>query len=83
MNYLLIIVLLLLSAIFSGLEIAFITTDKLRLEIDKKQDKWYANILNPIYANPKKFIATLLIANNLVLVIYGIFSSDILNYQLS
>ncbi|GAB4457380.1 MAG: hemolysin family protein [Bacteroidales bacterium] len=83
MSYLLIIVLLLLSAIFSGLEIAFITTDKLRLEIDKKQDKWYANILNPIFANPKKFIATLLIANNLVLVIYGIFSSDILNYKLS
>lgn len=83
MTYFLIVVLLLLSAIFSGLEIAFITTDKLRLEIDKKQDKWYAKILNPIYRNPKKFIATLLIANNLVLVVYGIFSSDILNVQLS
>lgn len=83
MTYFLIIVLLLLSAIFSGLEIAFITTDKLRLEIDKKQEKWYANILNPIFANPKKFIATLLIANNLILVIYGIFSSDILTIRLS
>lgn len=83
MTYFLIIVLLLLSAIFSGLEIAFITSDKLRLEIDKKQEKWYANILNPIYKNPKKFIATLLIANNLVLVIYGIFASDILSVQLN
>lgn len=83
MTYFLIIVFLLLSAIFSGLEIAFITSDKLRLEIDKKQKKWYANILNPIYKNPQKFIATLLIANNLVLVIYGIFSSDILSVQLN
>ena len=83
MTYFLIIVLLLLSAIFSGLEIAFITSDKLRLEIDKKQEKWYATILNPIYKNPKKFIATLLIANNLVLVIYGIFSSDILSVPLN
>lgn len=79
MSYFIIIVLLLLSAIFSGLEIAFITADKLRIEIDKKQQKWHANILKPLYKNPKKFIATLLIANNLILVIYGIFSSDILN----
>jgi len=83
MQYLNIIILLILSGIFSGLEIAFITSDKLRLELDKKKGKWYAQILNPIFQNPKKFIATMLIANNFVLVIYGILFSQLLDETLN
>jgi len=83
MQYLNIIILLILSGIFSGLEIAFITSDKLRIELDKKKGKWYAQILNPFYQNPKKFIATMLIANNFVLVLYGILFSQFLDAKLT
>jgi len=70
MDYFYIIILIVLSGIFSGIEIAFIASDKLRLEIDKKKDKWYANTLNPLFQNPKKFIVTILIVNNTTLVVY-------------
>ncbi len=76
------IILLLFSAIFSGLEIAFITSDKLRLEIDNKQGKWYASLIKRISKYPKNFISTMLIANNIVIVIYGIVASIILTEPL-
>jgi CBS domain containing-hemolysin-like protein len=72
------IIIISLSALFSGLEIAFITSDKLRLEIDNKQKKWYATIISNFTKIPKKFIASLIIGNNIVLVIYGILASKIL-----
>lgn len=78
-----IILIVLLSALFSGLEIAFITSDKLRLEIDNKQGKWYALIISRFVKIPQKFIATLIIANNIALVIYGILAVNILELPLS
>jgi CBS domain containing-hemolysin-like protein len=80
--YIDILILLILSALFSGLEIAFITSDKLRLEINKKQGKWNASIIKRISKYPKKFIATLLIANNIIIVIYGIVAANILTSPL-
>jgi CBS domain containing-hemolysin-like protein len=82
MIYFGILVIILLSALFSGLEIAFVTSDKLRLEIDKKQKKWYANIISHFTKIPKKFIASLIIGNNIALVIYGIFAANILEPSL-
>ncbi len=73
-----IILIILLSALFSGLEIAFVASDKLRLEIDNKQGKWYAMIISRFVKIPHKFIATLIIANNIALVIYGILAVNIL-----
>ncbi len=81
--YLIIIFIILLSAIFSGLEIAFITSDKLRLEIDNKQGKWYAAIISRFVKTPKKLLATFIIGNNIVLVIYGILSANILEEPIS
>ncbi len=78
MIYLSILGIILLSAFFSGLEIAFVTSDKLRLEIDKKQNKWYAKIIGHFTKIPKKFIASLIIGNNIVLVIYGILAAYML-----
>jgi len=73
-----IIICLLLSAFFSGMEIAYVSSNKIHIEIEKKQDGFLANILAKLTAKPSKFIATMLIGNNIALVIYGFFMGDLL-----
>tara|TARA_B100000767_G_scaffold69449_1_gene66098 strand:- start:296 stop:1564 length:1269 start_codon:yes stop_codon:yes gene_type:complete len=68
-----IIVCLILSAFFSGLEIAFISSDRIFLEIEKNQGNIVARILTRITETPSKFIAAMLVGNNISLVVYGIF----------
>ena len=62
-----------LSAFFSGMEIAFISSDRIFLEIEKNQGNIVARILTRITETPSKFIATMLVGNNISLVVYGIF----------
>jgi len=69
---------LLLSAFFSGMEIAYISANKIYLEIEKKQDNFLSNILTKITEKPSKFIATMLVGNNISIVIYGFFMGDLL-----
>ncbi len=69
---------LLLSAFFSGMEIAYVSANKMYIEIEKKQDGFLSRILTKLTAKPSKFIATMLIGNNIALVIYGFFMGDIL-----
>ncbi len=64
---------LLFSAIFSGIEIAFISSDKLQIELQGKQGTLTGRILSRFAKNPSKFIATTLVGNTVALVIYGIF----------
>ncbi|MGB1307497.1 MAG: hemolysin family protein [Oceanihabitans sp.] len=73
-----IIVSLLLSAFFSGMEIAYVSSNKIHIEIEKKQDGFLAKVLAKLTAKPSKFIATMLIGNNIALVIYGFFMGDLL-----
>lgn len=73
-----IIVMLLLSAFFSGMEIAYVSSNKIHIEIEKKQDDFLALILNKLTEKPSKFIATMLIGNNISLVIYGLVMGDVL-----
>lgn len=73
-----IIVSLILSAFFSGMEIAYVSSNKIHIEIEKKQDGILAKILSRLTAKPSKFITTMLIGNNIALVIYGFFMGDLL-----
>ena len=65
-----------LSAFFSGMEIAFISSDRIFLEIEKNQGNIVAGILTRITETPSKFIAAMLVGNNISLVVYGIFMGN-------
>lgn len=73
-----IILCLILSAFFSGMEIAFISSNKIYLEIEKKQDNFLSRILTRLTQNPSKFIAAMLIGNNVALVVYGFYMGDLI-----
>jgi CBS domain containing-hemolysin-like protein len=73
-----IILCLIFSAFFSGMEIAFVSANKIYLEIEKKQDDFISKILTKLTEKPSKFIASMLIGNNIALVIYGFFTGDLL-----
>ncbi|HIW10550.1 MAG TPA: hemolysin family protein [Candidatus Rikenella faecigallinarum] len=72
-----IVVSLLLSAFFSGMEIAFLSSNKLRLEIERKQSKTYDRIAARFLNDPGQYISTILVGNNIALVIYSIFMSSL------
>ena len=73
-----IILCLLFCAFFSGMEIAFISSNKIYLELEKKQDNFLSQILTKLTEKPSKFIASMLIGNNIALVVYGFFMGDLL-----
>ena len=80
MDYSIIMILsmLVLSAFFSGMEIAYVSSNKVHIAIEKQQDGFLSKILQKITNRPSKFIATMLIGNNIALVIYGFFMGDLL-----
>ncbi len=71
----LIIITLLFSAFFSGMEIAFVSSSRLKQELDMKRDILSARILSDFYKNPSRFIGALLLGNNVALVVYGMAAS--------
>lgn len=81
--YILIIVTLTFSAIFSGVEIAFVTSDRVRVELDIKRGGIVSKILNLFYTRPSFFISTILVGNNVALVIYGMGTSRLLDPLIS
>ena len=76
---LLLIVVILFSALFSGMEIAFVSSNKLLHGIDRNEDSLTSGIINKFYDNSNNFISSLLVGNNIVLVIYGILMAKLLN----
>ncbi|HSJ12414.1 MAG TPA: hemolysin family protein [Gillisia sp.] len=77
-NILIIIIALILSAFFSGMEIAFISSNKIYIEIEKRQGGFLATILKRLTKKPSKFIATMLVGNNIALVVYGFYMGDLI-----
>ncbi len=78
-----IMVSLAMAAFFSGLEIAFVSANKLRIELKSKHGSHWAALVADYYKSPSRFISTILVAYNIVLVIYGIFIGKQLNDFLS
>lgn len=76
-----ILVCLLLSAFFSGMEIAFLTSNRLRIEIDKSNKGITQSLIDLFVSNSGMYITTILVGNNVVMVIYGIFMSRFLHTQ--
>ncbi len=73
-----IVIALLLSAFFSGMEIAYVSANKIHIELEKKQEGILAGVLDRLTRRPSKFIATMLIGNNISLVVYGLFMGELL-----
>ena len=67
-----ILITLLASAFFSGMEIAFFSSDKLRLELDKGKHQINGKIIGHFYRHPGQYIATMLVGNNIALVVYSL-----------
>ncbi len=77
-NIVIIVVSILFSAFFSGMEIAFVSANKLHIELEKKREGLFAKILAKLTQRSSKFIATMLVGNNVALVIYSYFMGDLL-----
>ncbi len=78
LHFVVIILCLILSAFFSGMEIAYVSSNKIHIEIEKKQGGFISNILARLTKKPSKFIATMLVGNNIALVIYGFYMGEVL-----
>jgi CBS domain containing-hemolysin-like protein len=79
MSLVVILVCLLLSAFFSGMEIAFITANRFKLEVDRKKGSTAAGIMADFLERPSRFISTMLVGNNIALVVYGISMATVLD----
>lgn len=77
-----ILICLLLSAFFSGMEIAFVASNKLRIEIDKSDRSIAQTLIDLFVSNSGMYITTMLVGNNVVMVIYGIFMKNYLSDQM-
>lgn len=79
----LIIVSLAFSAFFCGMEIAFVSSNRLRVEIEKQKKTFISSILNIYYSRPDRYISTILVGQNVTMVIYGVQMTDFLMPLLS
>lgn len=70
-----IVSMLLLSAFFSGMEIAFTSKNRLKLEIERKQSRFFDYLVEIFSNNPGQYITTILVGNNIALVIYSLYMS--------
>lgn len=67
------------TSFFSGMEIAFVASNKLRIELDKKQGQFGSKLISFFTENPGQYFATMLIGNNIALVIFGLIISRLLS----
>ena len=77
-DYIIVVISLLFSAFFEGMEIAYVSSNKISKKKKKKNNSFSSKILSKLTSNPSKFIVSMLIGTNLALVVYGYFMGDIL-----
>lgn len=82
-SFAIVIITMVLSAFFSGMEIAYLSANKLRLEVDKNRNALNSRLLNIYTENPSRYISTMLVGNNIALVIYGLAFSKIIEPTLA
>lgn len=82
MSLTIVIITLFLSAFFSGIEIAFVSSNRLKLELDKTSGSFVSKILSIFSKDESNFIATMLVGNNIALVIFSISMTDLLSPHL-
>jgi CBS domain containing-hemolysin-like protein len=78
-SYIIILITLIASAFFSGMEIAFITSNKLRIELENKQGNIPAKILSYFNKYPSRYLGTMLLGNTISVVVFGIFMEELLS----
>ena len=75
-SYILIILSLCLSAFFSGMEIAFVSSNKLRFELEKREKSITAKVMGFFYRHPQQYITTMLVGNNICLVVFSMLMAE-------
>ena len=78
-NYIIILISLVFSAFFSGMELAYLSSNRLKVELDKSKGTITSKIIGSFYSNESNMITSLLLGNNISLVLFGLASSEILN----
>ncbi len=77
-----IVIMLAFSAFFSGMEIAFVSSNRLLLEMDKERGGLSRKVISVFYAHPNAFVSTILVGNNIVMVVYGILFAALIDNTL-
>ena len=73
-----ILISILLSAFFSGMEIAYISANKFQVELEKKKEGYISKIVSKLTSKSSKFITTMLVGNNIALVVYSFFMGEVI-----
>jgi len=82
-TFIIILISLFLAFFFSGMEIAYISSDKMQIKVESQEEGFAGRLFSRITANPVRFLVTILLGNTVALVVFGVFTANILNNLLT